>query len=163
MTQQIIEKRRVGGVDMAKIRGEAEMLASLEHPHTVRLKQVASVITSRCMSRGTSCTSRWRSWRAAHLKNFCASCGRRVSIHTTLLGQRLRERDASEIVKGILEAVAYLHALDIAHRDLKPGRLSLRNCRKRHVRETIGSRLTKNRGLRPQRPLRPSRRPSTHR
>ena len=37
-------------------------------------------------------------------------------------GAKLKDIDASRIIKGILEAVAYLHGFDIAHRDLKPGK-----------------------------------------
>jgi serine/threonine protein kinase len=37
---------------------------------------------------------------------------------------KMRDKDASEIIKSILEAVAYLHNLDTAHRDLKPGIVS---------------------------------------
>lgn len=35
---------------------------------------------------------------------------------------RVKTIDASRIVKAILEAVAYLHSHEIAHRDLKPGK-----------------------------------------
>lgn len=52
------------------------------------------------------------------------------------IGGKLKEFDASRIVKGVLEAVAYLHDFDIAHRDLKPGywhRTILR--RQHHVRK----------------------------
>lgn len=34
---------------------------------------------------------------------------------------KLPEQEASKIIKCILEAVAYIHSYDIAHRDLKPG------------------------------------------
>ncbi len=36
-------------------------------------------------------------------------------------GSRLSDLQASQIVKEILDAVAYLHSFNIAHRDLKPG------------------------------------------
>lgn len=36
-------------------------------------------------------------------------------------GNRILPSVASQIIKLILEAVAYLHSLDTAHRDLKPG------------------------------------------
>ena len=36
-------------------------------------------------------------------------------------GSSILTCDCSKIVKEILEAVAYLHSLDTAHRDLKPG------------------------------------------
>ena len=39
-------------------------------------------------------------------------------------GNKIRPIDASRIIKGVLEAVAYLHGFDIAHRDLKPGKHS---------------------------------------
>jgi len=36
----------------------------------------------------------------------------------------MKAKDASEIIKAILKAVAYLHTFDTAHRDLKPGIIS---------------------------------------
>lgn len=36
-------------------------------------------------------------------------------------GRKLSDHDMSQILGGILSAVAYLHERDIAHRDLKPG------------------------------------------
>ncbi len=35
--------------------------------------------------------------------------------------KKLKDIDASKIIKGMLGAVTYLHGFDIAHRDLKPG------------------------------------------
>jgi len=37
-------------------------------------------------------------------------------------GHKIPISDASKIVKLILEAVSYLHSINIAHRDLKPGK-----------------------------------------
>ena len=36
-------------------------------------------------------------------------------------GSKITPLDASKIIKEILEAVAYIHGYDTAHRDLKPG------------------------------------------
>jgi len=37
-------------------------------------------------------------------------------------GNKIEGEKASRIIKLILEAVNYLHSLNIAHRDLKPGK-----------------------------------------
>ena len=38
-------------------------------------------------------------------------------------GQRFSDLEASELIKGILQAVAYIHDRDIIHRDLKPSNI----------------------------------------
>jgi len=37
--------------------------------------------------------------------------------------ERIEKINVSKIVKAILKAVAYLHSHEIAHRDLKPGKV----------------------------------------
>lgn len=41
--------------------------------------------------------------------------------HNIEKGRKFKDNEASLIIKGILNAVAYLHSYDIAHRDIKPG------------------------------------------
>lgn len=47
-------------------------------------------------------------------------------------GTKIRDYNASAIIKGILEAVAYLHERDIAHRDLKPGYIKMNIFYRKH-------------------------------
>jgi serine/threonine protein kinase len=46
-------------------------------------------------------------------------------------GKKLKDIDASKMVKEILEAVEYLHELNTVHRDLKPGNLII-NLQRKH-------------------------------
>ena len=39
--------------------------------------------------------------------------------------KKLNERDALKIIKQILEAIAYLHSINIVHRDIKPDNIML--------------------------------------
>ncbi len=39
--------------------------------------------------------------------------------------QRFSDKEASSLLKGILNAVAYIHEKGIVHRDLKPGKLMI--------------------------------------
>ena len=49
-------------------------------------------------------------------------------------GKCIKPINSSKIVKAILEAVAYIHSYDAAHRDLKPGYFII-NIRKYNVWE----------------------------
>ena len=54
-TLQIIDKTLMGRIDLEKIKGEAEMLNSLDHPHIVKYKQVETRRTGSCGRVRTSC------------------------------------------------------------------------------------------------------------
>ena len=41
------------------------------------------------------------------------------------LHQFFTDEEASKLMKGIMEAVSYIHNKDILHRDLKPGFIKL--------------------------------------
>lgn len=56
--------------------------------------------------------------------------------------KKLRDIDASKMVKEILEAVAYLHDLNTVHRDLKPGNLPNNRRRKYHAGKGKGYKFT---------------------
>lgn len=43
-------------------------------------------------------------------------------------GIKIKDYEASAIIKSLLEAVSYLHKLDFAHRDIKPCKFLLDLC-----------------------------------
>ena len=43
-------------------------------------------------------------------------------------GRKFTEEEASTIIKAIVEGIAYIHANDTIHRDLKPGFLEHYDC-----------------------------------
>lgn len=109
---------------MEKIKGEAEMLNSLDHHHIVKFKQVKYYvnITISCMKVATNCIWQWNCLQEGPYLTLLNITKKKVTIYfSNSKGNKLKDHEASKIIKGVLEAVSYLHKYDIAHRDIKPG------------------------------------------
>ncbi len=65
-THQIIEKDKISTVEVDKIKGEAEMLNSLDNQHIVKFKEVHPLrLNISCTRARTSCTLPWNISAAA--------------------------------------------------------------------------------------------------
>jgi serine/threonine protein kinase len=96
---KLIDKRTLNPSLFTEVAQEAEILAKLDHPHIVKLKDVHHsdsfmMIEMELLNGGT--------------------------LQDLLNTRSLTDSEAAEIIRCVLEGVKYLHNKDIVHRDLKP-------------------------------------------
>ena len=97
---KVVEKRENWGSEW-----EAEVLSSLDHPNVIKIYEFASDETT-----------------AYLVEDLCT--GGELLRYLQLSG-RLYETEAAAVMRQILCAVAYCHANDLVHRDVKPENLLL--------------------------------------
>jgi calcium/calmodulin-dependent protein kinase I len=96
---KVIEKKTVKRSKIIKLKKEAEILGSLDHPNIVKFIHLKETDK--------------RIFLAMELVI-------RGSLQQYLKSNRLTEVQAASIMKGVLKAVEYIHSKNIIHRDIKP-------------------------------------------
>ena len=96
---KLIDKRSLNPSLLTEVAQEAEILAKLDHPHIVKLKDMHHsdsfiMIEMELLKGGT--------------------------LQDLLNTRRVTDSEAAEIIRCVLVGVKYLHNKDIVHRDLKP-------------------------------------------
>jgi serine/threonine protein kinase len=86
------------------VKQEAELLNRLDHPNVIKVKHLIQLNGRYYMGMEYSA--------GGCLKNYIKS---RTGI--------LSDNEAAQLMRGILQGVAYIHKKDIIHRDLKPQNL----------------------------------------
>mmetsp|Transcript_28725 Transcript_28725/g.48266 ORF Transcript_28725/g.48266 Transcript_28725/m.48266 type:complete len:394 (+) Transcript_28725:58-1239(+) len=103
---KIIEKKNVGQ-DMVRLRTEIEILKRVQHPNIIRLKEI--IEDSDTLYIITEMVT-----------------GGELFDKIVDLGA-YTEAEAATLVRKMVSAIDYLHAMDIVHRDLKPENLLLKD------------------------------------
>jgi len=96
-----LEKSTVSAKDLQHIRDELDCMAYLDHPNILRVVEVFENEECVCL-----------------VLQLCTG-GDLLDRINVQYRQRFREKDACKIIHSILSAVAYCHAHNIVHRDLK--------------------------------------------
>jgi len=94
-------------VDTTRLQTEVDILTQVEHPHIISLKEVYDTPDT------------------LYLVMELISGGELFDKITEI--GAYSEKTAAELVRNIVSAVEYLHSMDIAHRDLKPTNLLLKD------------------------------------
>lgn len=143
----MINKARVSTDELVRLRSEVDILKTLDHPNIIRAR-CNGLQSAGCgellLTHALACRAGFEGWYETPSKLYivmelatggqlldviCARvCARRACMQwpgrlLTLPHQQgtFTEKDASEVMCALLQAVAYMHAKGVTHRDLKPG------------------------------------------
>ncbi|XP_026680911.1 serine/threonine-protein kinase SIK3-like [Diaphorina citri] len=96
---KIIDKKRLDERNLRKLFREVDIMSHLDHPHIIKLFQVMETTNN------------------LYLVTEYARGGE-IFSHLLTIGQ-MAEKEASRLFRQILSAVAYCHANNVVHRDIK--------------------------------------------
>eukprot|EP00755_Sulcionema_specki_P016498 Sspe_Gene.10400::Locus_3474_Transcript_1_1_Confidence_1.000_Length_571::g.10400::m.10400 len=103
---KIMDKERLGEKGLRQVKGEVEILRTLNHPNIVRLHEVCEDSRHVCLVMELI-TGGELLKRIAQLQHYS-------------------ERTACELMRSLLKILTYMHDQGIVHRDLKPDNLLLK-------------------------------------
>lgn len=105
---QVSSKSHKGKTAYVSLQREARILSKLNHRNVIKFKKLIETDTRYLL------VMEWL--KGGQL--------RQLMKETIKEGRTFTEEEASMIIKGIVEGIAYIHSNDTIHRDLKPGLLT---------------------------------------